>query len=73
MDILRVGGLGTGRVFHDAHVPVYANRADVQLTGVYDPDLPAARRSREHYLKLRREAFPDEQHPEVIIYNLAED
>jgi predicted dehydrogenase len=73
MQTIRAGGIGTGRIFHDAHVPVYAGRADVQLTALYDPDLQAARSSREHYLQLRKKNFPDEAHPEVILYNLAED
>lgn len=73
MDSIHVGGIGTGRVFHDAHLPVYANREDVQLTALYDPDVDAARRSRDRYIELRRKAFPDEGHPDVVIYNLAED
>jgi predicted dehydrogenase len=39
---LRVGGLGTGRVFREGHLPVYAGLEHVQLTAVYDPDRSAA-------------------------------
>ncbi len=72
-DILRVGGIGTGRIFHDAHVPVYAARADVQLVAVYDPDTKAAKQARDHYLELRKQAFPDEQSPEIVVCKSAQE
>lgn len=70
---LRVGGIGTGRIFHDAHVPVYAARPDVQLTAVFDPDRAAAEQARAHYLDLRKPAFPNEQHPEIAVCTSAEE
>lgn len=65
--ILRIGGIGTGRVFCDAHLPVYASRGDVQLTALYDPDNDAALEARLRYNQLRSQAFPDEKHSEVAI------
>ncbi len=72
-ELFRVGGIGTGRVFHDAHVPVYAARVDVQLTALYDPNRAAAERARDHYLELRKQAFPNEQNPEIAICKSAEE
>jgi predicted dehydrogenase len=71
--LFRVGGIGTGQIFHDGHVPVYATRADVQLTALFDPNQAAAERARDHYQQLRSQAFPQEKHPEIVLYTSAQD
>jgi predicted dehydrogenase len=69
-NLLRVGGIGCGRVFTEAHVPVYAARNDVQMTAFYDPDRAAAEAARDEYLRLRSDKA--DKH-EIAICDSAED
>ena len=52
----RVGCLGAGKVFNEAHLPAYISLHSVQLTAIYDPDRERAEATREHYLSLLKQA-----------------
>lgn len=54
--VLRVGSLGAGQIFNQAHLPVYAILDEVELTAIYDPDRARAEATRARYLKLRQAA-----------------
>lgn len=54
--ILRVGVLGAGQVFNQAHLPAYATLDEVELTAIYDPDPTRAEAARAQYLRLRKDA-----------------
>ena len=64
---LRLGVIGGGRVFRDAHLPVYATMPDVHLAAVYDPDLAAAEQVRDLYHELRSQAGLGEAQSETIL------
>jgi predicted dehydrogenase len=52
----RVGCLGAGKVFNEAHLPAYISLDSVQLTAIYDPNRERAEATREHYLSLLKQA-----------------
>jgi predicted dehydrogenase len=45
----RVGCLGSGRIFNEAHLPAYISLDSVELAAIYDPDRQRAESTREHY------------------------
>jgi len=52
----RVGCLGAGQIFNEAHLPAHISLDSVELTAIYDPDRKHAESTREHYLSLLQEA-----------------
>jgi predicted dehydrogenase len=46
----RVGCLGAGRVFNEAHLPAYLSLESIELAAIYDPDRARAEATRAHYL-----------------------
>lgn len=52
---LRVGALGAGQIFHQAHLPAYATLDEVELTAIYDPDRARAEAARTRYVQLMQE------------------
>ena len=52
----RVGCLGAGKIFNEAHLPAYISLESVELAAIYDPDRKRAESTREHYLSLLNEA-----------------
>lgn len=52
----RVGCMGAGQIFNEAHLPAYISLDSVQLTAIYDPDRARAESTRERYLSLLKEA-----------------
>jgi predicted dehydrogenase len=52
----RVGCLGAGKIFNEAHLPAYISLDSVELAAIYDPDRMRAESTREHYLALLKEA-----------------
>lgn len=47
--MLHIGVIGCGKVAQVRHLPEYADRADVKITGVYDPNLERAAQVAEKY------------------------
>ena len=45
----RVGCMGAGRVFNEAHLPAYISLDSVELAAIYDTDRKRAESTREHY------------------------
>jgi predicted dehydrogenase len=52
----RVGCMGAGQIFNEAHLPAYISLESVELAAVYDPDQRRANSTREHYLPYLRKA-----------------
>ncbi|MGE5642232.1 MAG: Gfo/Idh/MocA family protein [Byssovorax cruenta] len=52
----RVGCLGAGKIFNEAHLPAYISLDSVELAAIYDPDRKRAESTRAHYLSLLKEA-----------------
>jgi predicted dehydrogenase len=52
----RVGCMGAGQIFNEAHLPAYISLDSVELAAIYDPDRKHAESTREHYLSLLKEA-----------------
>jgi predicted dehydrogenase len=52
----RVGCMGAGQIFNEAHLPAYISLDSVELAAIYDPDRKRAESTREHYLSLLKEA-----------------
>jgi predicted dehydrogenase len=52
----RVGCMGAGQIFNEAHLPAYISLESVELAAVYDPDQRRANSTREHYLSLLKES-----------------
>ena len=52
----RVGCMGAGQIFNEAHLPAYISLDSVELAAIYDPDHKHAESTREHYLSLLKEA-----------------
>ena len=52
----RVGCLGAGKIFNEAHIPAYISLDSVELAAIYDPDHKRAELTRGHYLSLLKEA-----------------
>jgi predicted dehydrogenase len=54
--IIRVGGIGTGRIFQWAHIRVYPKLLDkVRLVGFYDKNLIRAGEARDKYINILKE------------------
>ena len=45
----RIGVLGAGKIFNEAHLPAYLTLDSVILTAIYDPDRERAEAARTHY------------------------
>ena len=52
----RVGCMGAGQIFNEAHLPAYISLESVELAAIYDPDRSRAESTSEHYLSLLQEA-----------------
>lgn len=52
----RVGCLGAGKIFNEAHLPAYISLDSVELAAIYDPDRKRAESTRAQYLSLLKEA-----------------
>ena len=52
----RVGCMGAGKIFNEAHLPAYISLESVELAAIYDPDRTRAESTREQYLSLLKEA-----------------
>ncbi len=52
----RVGCMGAGKIFNEAHLPAYISLDSVELAAIYDPDRKRAEATRGHYLSLLKEA-----------------
>src|SRR5688572_9863226 len=52
----RVGCMGAGQIFNEAHLPAYISLDSVELAAIYDPDRKRADSTRDHYLSLLKEA-----------------
>jgi predicted dehydrogenase len=52
----RVGCMGSGIIFNEAHLPAYISLDSVELAAIYDPNRQRAESTREHYLSLLKEA-----------------
>ena len=52
----RVGCMGAGQIFNEAHLPAYISLDSVELAAIYDPDHKHAESTREHCLSLLKEA-----------------
>jgi predicted dehydrogenase len=52
----RVGCMGAGKIFNEAHLPAYISLDSVELAAIYDPDRKRAESTRDHYLALLKEA-----------------
>src|SRR5215475_11662879 len=53
--LFRVGVMGSGKIFNEAHLPAYISLDSVVLAAIYDPDRKRAESTREHYLSLLKE------------------
>ena len=54
--LFRVGCMGAGKIFNEAHLPAYISLDSVELAAIYDPDHKRAESTRDHYLSLLKEA-----------------
>ena len=54
--IFRVGCMGAGKIFNEAHLPAYISLDRVELAAIYDPDRKRAESTREHYCSLLKDA-----------------
>ncbi|MDR1621881.1 MAG: Gfo/Idh/MocA family oxidoreductase [Synergistaceae bacterium] len=55
--IFRVGAVGTGNIFTEAHIPAYVDLRDrVRCTALFNPTRSSAERARQTYLKKMDEA-----------------
>ena len=72
--IVRVGGVGTGRIFNWAHTRVYpALLKKAFLTGFHDTSLARAEESRDKYAQtLKKHAEAPREAREAVQANLAE-
>lgn len=70
--ILKVGVIGTGNIGTNTHIPALATLPEAALAAVYDIDPAAARRGRDIYLKLRREAGFEVSEGDVTVCESAE-
>ncbi|MCK4300576.1 MAG: Gfo/Idh/MocA family oxidoreductase, partial [Planctomycetes bacterium] len=73
-DVVRVGGVGTGRIFQWAHLRVYPQLlAKARLVGFFDIDPARAEQAREKYANMLREyASEHPQWAEAANGNVAE-
>jgi predicted dehydrogenase len=69
----RVGCLGAGQVFQEAHLPAYVSLESVELAAIYDPDHKRAEAAREHYLSLLKESGQPTDEIEIVLCESAEE
>src|SRR6266487_1502426 len=69
----RVGCMGAGQIFNEAHLPAYISLDSIELTAIYDPDRKRAESTREHYLSLLKEAARNTQNVNVELCNNPEE
>lgn len=69
----RIGVIGAGRVFNEAHLPAYVNLPEIRLTAIYDPQVTRAEATLDRYLRLRREAGWPTDEQEVTLCNTVEE
>lgn len=69
----RVGCMGAGQIFNEAHLPAYISLDSVELTAIYDPDRKHAETTREHYLSLLKEAGQSVEGVSVEIFDTPEE
>ena len=69
----RVGCMGAGQIFNEAHLPAYIFLDSVELTAIYDPDRKRAEFTCEHYLSLLKEAGQPTQGVHVEICDSPEE
>jgi predicted dehydrogenase len=65
----RVGCMGAGQIFNEAHLPAYISLDSVELVAIYDPDPKHAEATRAHYLSLLKESG---QSTEVVNVEICE-
>lgn len=65
----RVGCMGAGKIFNEAHLPAYISLDRVELAAIYDPDLKRAESTREHYLSLLKESGKPTEEVNIRICN----
>ena len=69
----RVGCMGAGKIFNEAHLPAYISLDSVELAAIYDPDLKRAESTREHYLSLLKESGKPTEEVNIRICNSPEE
>lgn len=69
----RVGCMGAGQIFNQAHLPAYLSLDSVELAAIYDPNQKRAESTREHYLNLLKEAGRSTEGVTVEICDSAEE
>jgi predicted dehydrogenase len=69
----RVGCLGAGKIFNEAHVPAYISLDSVELAAIYDPDRKRAESTREHYLSRLKQAGQSTEGVNVELCNTPEE
>jgi predicted dehydrogenase len=65
----RVGVMGAGKIFNEAHLPAYISLDSVELVAIYDPDPAHAESTREHTLALLKEAGRSVEGADVKLCN----
>lgn len=63
----RVGCMGAGKIFNEAHLPAYISLDSVELAAIYDPDSQRAQSTRDHYLSLLKQSGQDVDNVDVQI------
>jgi predicted dehydrogenase len=69
----RVGVMGAGIIFNEAHLPAYVSLDSVELAAIYEPNPQRAQSTREHYLSLLKEADRSTTGVEIKIYDSPEE
>ena len=69
----RVGCLGSGIIFNEAHLPAYISLDSVELAAIYDPNRQRADSTREHYFTLLKEAGKSTEGVDVKLCDTAEE
>ncbi len=69
----RVGCMGAGKIFNEAHLPAYISLDGVELAAIYDPDHQRAESTCEHYLSLLKEAEQNTDSVDVKLCNSPEE
>ena len=69
----RVGCMGAGQIFNEAHLPAYISLDSVELAAIYDPNRAHAESTREYYFSLLKEAGQSTEGVHVELCDTAED
>jgi predicted dehydrogenase len=69
----RVGCMGAGQIFNEAHLPAYISLDSVELAAIYDPNRARAESTREHYFSLLKEAGQSTEGVHVELCDSAEE